>query len=374
MKKNIITIVILGVVLFSVFGCKKTEVTQVNTQITDKPKYIDIVACGDNLYHKTVIDSGLQNDGSYDYSMIYNEIQEIVEDADISIIGQETVFGGKEAGYSGYPMFNTPDEVGDALAECGYDIVLHATNHIMDKFSEGVERTWEFWENYPDITVLGIHPDEEHDEEIEIYENDGVKLALLNYTYDTNGIKLPDDKEYLVELIDEDNIESDAEYAEENADFTIAFMHWGIEYSTTPSEEQKELAEKMADWGVDLIIGSHPHVIEPVEWITTDKGNKVLVYYSLGNFVSRQTDIINLLGGMAKITLKSDKGEVSIDEYSFKPVVTHYNFGSSKFKIYPLSEYTDELASTHGLGATKEKFINLLDGVFDGYDKDIIEY
>ena len=185
---------------------------------------------------------------------------------------------------------------------------------------------------------------------------------------------MPEDKEYLVELIDEDNIERDAKYAEENADFTIAFMHWGVEYSTSPSEEQRELAEKMADWGVDLIIGAHPHVVEPVEWIKTDKGNEVLVYYSLGNFLSRQTDIINLLGGMAKVTLKSENGKVSIDDYSFMPVATYYNYGCSKFKIYPLNEFTDEVASTHGIGATKEKFTSLLDDIFDGYDKEIIEY
>lgn len=374
MKKSIVGLIVLSLITASVAGCKKDKAKQTNANVEEKTKYIDIVACGDNLYHKTVIDSGLQNDGSYDYSDIYEEIQPIVEDADIAIIGQETVFGGKDAGYSGYPMFNTPDEVGDALVDCGYDVVLHASNHVMDKFSSGVERTLEFWEDYPDVTVLGIHPDEDHDDEVEIYEEDGVKIAMLNYTYDTNGIEVPEDKEYLVELIDEDNIESDAKYAEENADFTIAFMHWGVEYSTTPSEEQEELAEKMADWGVDLIIGSHPHVVEPVEWITTDEGNEILVYYSLGNFVSRQTDIINLLGGMAQVTLKSEKGKVTIDDYAFKPVVTYYNYGASGFKVYPLSDYTSEIASTHGLGATKEKFTSILEDIFEDYDSDVIEY
>ncbi len=360
-------------------GCGKEETIPASAEIKEPvTEYIDIIACGDNLYHMPVIKSGLRADGSYNYSSIYTELQPMIKDADIAVIGQETVFAGKDQGYSGYPLFNSPDGVGETIADEGFDVVLHASNHVMDKWAAGVERTLDFWDKYPDITVLGINKNQEEDSKVKIREVKGAKIAMLNYTYDTNGLPVPSEKSYLVELINEENIEKDARWAEENADFTIAFMHWGTEYSTTPNETQKKLSYKMADWGVDLIIGSHPHVIEPVEWIETESGNKLLVYYSLGNFVSRQLDAINLLGGIARVTLKAEEGNTSIDKYSFMPIVTHYNTSYSGFKIYPLVEYTNELATGHGVaghdGAVSvERFRGMVDKVFEGYDKSIVE-
>ncbi len=380
MKRTVILLVVLSVIITAVSGCKKNETVPASADIEKNlPEYIDLVAAGDNLYHMYVINSGKQPDGSYDYSSIYTELQPMIKDADIAVIGQETVFAGKEQGYSGYPLFNSPDGVGETIAKMGFDIVLHASNHVLDKWAAGVERTIKFWGNYPDITVLGIHPDKESDDNVEIIEKKGAKLAVLNYTYSTNGLPIPADKPYLVEMINEENIKNDALYAEENADFTIAFMHWGTEYSIKPDNAQKSLALKMAEWGVDLIIGAHPHVIEPVEWITAENGNKMLVYYSLGNFVSRQLEAINLLGGMAKVKLMVKDGKVSIDNHSFMPIVTHYNTAYNGFKIYPLSEYTDELAASHGVNShdgavSKERFTNMVDKVFDGYDNSIIEY
>lgn len=379
MKKTICVLIALTVIISLISGCGSKDTIPASAGIEEKqPEYIDIVACGDNLYHMPVIKSGLKEDGSYNYSSIYTELQPMIKDADIAVIGQETVFAGKEQGYSGYPLFNSPDGVGETIAEEGFDVVLHASNHVMDKWAQGVERTLDFWDKYPDITVLGINKNKEEDEAVKIRVVKGAKIAMLNYTYGTNGLPVPSDKSYLVELIDEENIEKDAKWAEENADFTIAFMHWGTEYSTSPNEIQKSLSKKMADWGVDLIIGSHPHVIEPVEWITTENSNKLLVYYSLGNFVSRQLDAINLLGGVARVTLKAEEGNVSIDKYSFLPIVTHYNTSYSGFKIYPLSEYTNELAKEHGVkghdGAVSvERFSGMVDMVFEGYDKGIIE-
>ncbi len=379
MKRIVCVFAILALGILSITGCGKEETVPTSAEIKEPvTEYIDIIAGGDNLYHMPVIKSGLQADGSYNYSSIYTELQPMIKDADIAVIGQETVFAGKEQGYSGYPLFNSPDGVGKTIAEEGFDVVLHASNHVMDKWAAGVERTLEFWDNYPDITVLGINKSEEEDSKVKIREVKGTKIAMLNYTYDTNGLPVPSDKSYLVELINEKNIEEDALWAEENADFTIAFMHWGTEYSTVPNDMQKSLSHKMADWGVDLIIGSHPHVIEPVEWIETESGNKLLVYYSLGNFVSRQLDAINLLGGIAKVTLKSEEGKVSIDKGTFMPIVTHYNTSYSGFKIYPLNEYTNELAAGHGVaghdGAVSvERFKGMVDKAFEGYDKSLLE-
>ncbi len=360
-------------------GCGQEE-NSVPVSTTEEEKtVISLVAVGDNLLHMPVINSGKKSDGTYDFSPIFENLQPQIREADLSVIGQETVFAGEEFGYSGYPLFNSPSDMGKTLVNEGFDVVLHASNHVLDKLSIGIENTIKFWNDYPQVTVLGINESELDMYKVKIKEVKGVKLALLNYTYGTNGIPVPSDKPYLVNIIDEEKIHSDARYAEENADFTVAFMHWGTEYSTKPDEFQKSLAEKMCLWGVDLIIGSHPHVIEPVEWYENENGNRMLVYYSLGNFVSRQKEARNLLGGLADVELTYDGTKVEISDYSFVPIVTHYNTAYNDFDVYRLKEYSNNMAIGHGVaqhdGAVSvERFRNMVEEVFAGYDTSIIDY
>lgn len=379
LRRSIKTIIVILVIVFILPGCKNTgnEVVPAFTETVNET--ISILALGDNLLHMPVINSGKKADGTYDYTHFFDKLQPEIRNADISVIGQETVFAGKEMGYSGYPLFNSPSDMGKTLVNEGFDVVLHASNHVMDKLSVGVENTLAFWADYPDVTVLGINESEMDKYTIDIKEVNGAKIAMLNYTYGTNGIAIPADKGYLVNLIDEDKIHSDARYAEENADFTIAFMHWGTEYSISPDQIQKDLAEKMCHWGVDLIIGSHPHVIEPVEWITSENGNEMLVYYSLGNFVSRQLEARNLLGGVANVTLTYDGKDVIISDYSFMPIVTHYDTTYTIFDVYPLKEYSNGIAVGHGVAAhdgavSVERFRNMVDETFEGYDISILNY
>ncbi len=334
---------------------------------------ISIVALGDNLLHMPVVNSGKKADGSYDYSHLFEKLQPTIKNADLAVIGQETVFGGSELGYSGYPMFNSPSDMGKTLVSEGFDVVLHASNHVLDKMAQGIENTIEFWDNYPDVTVLGINKSEEAKQTVAIREVNGAKLALLNYTYGTNGIRLDEEKKYLVNYIDDEKIKKDALYAEENSDFTIAFMHWGTEYSSEPDDEQKRLCELMCGLGVDLIIGSHPHVIEPVEWYRSENGNEMLVYYSLGNFVSRQLETRNLLGGIADVKLKFNGERVYIHDYSFVPIVTHYDQSFTKFAVYRLKEYNNDLAVQHGVASkdgavSVERWRKMVEETFEGYD------
>lgn len=376
-------IFIAGVLIISVLcscgGEKVTEHQSMETSVDVVPvdETISIFTLGDNLLHMPVINSGKRADGSYEYSHLFEKLRTDIQDADIAVIGQETIFGGEKFGYSGYPLFNSPSDMGKTLVDEGFDVVLHASNHVLDKWAEGIENTLEFWRGYPSVTVLGINESEEDKQSIDIMEVKGAKIALLNYTYGTNGLVLPQGKEYLVNYIDESKIQNDAEYAENNSHFTVAFMHWGTEYSIKPDSFQKNLAQKMCDWGVDLIIGSHPHVIEPVEWLESENGNKMLVYYSLGNFVSRQKEARNLLGGAADVKLHFDGESVSIKDYSFVPIVTHYDTNSANFSVYRISEYTNELAMQHGIrlydGAiTVERWKNMIDETFEGYNKEII--
>lgn len=339
---------------------------------------IRLVSVGDVLMHMPVIRDGIQEDGSYDFRHIFEPMKEIFRSADVAIANQETVFGGKEIGYSGYPAFNSPSEMGDALVDAGFDVILHATNHVMDRGTKGIESTLSFWEKYPEICVLGINESSEAEKTVDIIEVKGAKLALLNYTYGTNGIPVPGAKSYLVDRIEEEKIERDLLFAEENADFTVAFMHWGVEYNLKPSKTQKELAKKMCAWGADLIIGAHPHVVEPVEWIESENGNRALVYYSLGNFVSRQKEANNLLGAMADVTLAYDGKTVTVAEYSFLPIVTHYSMNYANFRVYPLSQYTDELAAQCGVSkhdgkVSVDRYQKVIQKAFDGYDISIVE-
>ncbi len=332
-------------------------------------KKLSLIMAGDNLIHTPLIANAKTEDGGYNFDSLYQNIKPYIDDADISVIVQETILGGAELGYSGYPMFNSPQEVGDAVAKAGFDVVLSATNHTLDRSEKGILNTIEFWKKYPKITVLGINETEEDYYRINYINKNGIKLAVLNYTDSTNGMSLPKSKKFMVNTVDREKISTDLKVAEENADFTVVFMHWGTEYRLTPDNSQQSLALLMTENGADLIMGSHPHVIEPVEWVESENGNKSLVYYSLGNYVSRQKETKNLLGALGSVTIRKDEGKTYIDTASILPIVTHYNFSSRGFSVYPLKDYTDELAAKHGVSqydgkVSTERFWKIFDSVF----------
>lgn len=314
---------------------------------------IAIVMVGDILLHTPVAESGMQEDGSYNFDAVFENVKDEITAADLAIVNQEVIIGGEELGITGYPSFNAPYELGDALADTGFDVVLHATNHTLDKGSTGVKNCLNFWESsYPDIVVLGMNESqEEQDNNIYVYEQDGISVAILNYTYGTNGIPMPVDMPFAVNLLDEKKVTEDIKKAEELADFTIVCPHWGTEYRLTPSAEQKRWINIFLENGADLVIGTHPHVIEPIEWVSDDNGNEMLVYYSLGNFVnwtsSSGEGIANrMVGGMAEVTLcKNEDGEVYISDYGVEPLVCHLREGTNGVTTYFLSDYSQQLAS-----------------------------
>ncbi len=325
---------------------------ETTTEVAD-PVYIDIVAVGDNLVHKEIDDTVLLEDGSYYFDDIFDDaVKSEIADADLAILNQEVPCAGNEYGISGYPTFNAPTEVLDTAARLGFDVLTLATNHALDKGQAGVENTLSYLHtNYPDILTTGTSSTYEEYTTIPVIEVKGVKIAVLNYTYGTNGYSLYND--YCVNLLsDTEKIQSDIEKARECADFVIVCPHWGDEYVLTPNTEQRELAQFFADCGADLIIGTHPHVVEPMEWVTSADGRQVLVYYSLGNFVSAQVAVPRSLGGMAKITLEYYDGEVSIVDSTLDFTVTYFteeNWVFDNFKVYMLRDFTDDLLSTYGI-------------------------
>lgn len=313
---------------------------------------VTLVMVGDMLMHMPVNNSGKMEDGTMNFDHLFTYTGDMISEADIAIVNQEVMLGGEELGISGYPRFNTYYEVGDALVNAGFDVVLHATNHTMDKGKDGLMNCLNFWEtNYPDMAVLGIQDTPEEQKEIYVYEHEGIKVAILNYTYGLNGLPMPSDMPYAVNLINEEQIAADVARAKEVADFVVLCPHWGTEYVLTETNNQRLWAEFFMECGVDLVIGTHPHVIEPVEMLTDEEGNEMLVYYSLGNYVnataSEEKNIgWRMLGAMATVTLSRDEnGEVYIKEYGAEPLVTYVSADKKEIAVYPMEEFTEEMAA-----------------------------
>lgn len=318
---------------------------------------VTIVMVGDILLHTPVAESGLREDGTYNFDALFSHVKADIEAADLALVNEEVIIGGRELNVTGYPSFNAPYELGDALVDAGFDVVLHATNHALDKGRRGLKNCLGFWrEQYPEVMVLGINGSEEEQEQLAIYEQDGIRITLLNYTYGTNGIPLPEGMPYAVNLLEEERVTADLQKAEEEADFVIVCPHWGTEYMLEPTAEQKRWTALFWENGADLVIGTHPHVIEPVEWY--DGGEEeagMLVYYSLGNFVNWTSGtgegVSNrMVGCMAEVTIGlEESGEAVIKDYEAKPLVCHVEEGTDAVTVYFLEEYTEELAERNAI-------------------------
>ena len=337
---------------------EKPETTATTSDVTTA----SVIAVGDNLYHQSLIDAGASEDGNWNYDKIYTHITDAIKDADIRMIDQETVFTTDHDSVSSYPSFATPTEVGDAIVKAGFNVVESANNHI-DDFGEGfLTDTLNFWKTkYPDVTLLGIHDSQEDADTVKIREVNGIKIAFLDYTYGTNvgGIE---GKDYMIDMIRKEKITTMIQKAKQQADCIIFVAHWGTEDETMPNEYEKQWAAYLMEQGVNVIIGGHPHVLQPYGRISDGKGNETVVFYSLGNFVSTLQKLEELLGGMAKFTIQKtvENGKTSIQILTptVEPLVMHYNSDAGEFGPYMLSDYTEELASQNGV----QKYIG--DGVF----------
>ncbi|MBQ3546680.1 MAG: CapA family protein [Lachnospiraceae bacterium] len=355
---------------------QESNVEEVIKDEENKESFVTLKMVGDVLLHTPVSDSGKMSDGSYNYDHLFKNVKEDISSADIALVNQEVILGGTEMGLSGYPAFNGAYEVGDSIVNAGFDVVLHATNHAIDRGKNGLINCLDFWESkYPDIAILGINRTKEQQDTVFIIEKNGIKIAILNYTYGTNGIAMPDDMPFAVNLIDKNKIARDIEIAEANADITIVCPHWGIEYTHTENSNQTELATYFAELGADVIIGTHPHVIQPVKWVEASNGNKALVYYSIGNFINCTSEYGNtvadrMVGAIANVTIKkASDGSVIISDYSVTPLVTQMLFGTAEITTYKLEDYNQELASKNEVITRDERFsydfcVNLCNEVF----------
>ena len=327
---------------------------------------VDLLMVGDILLHDNVQNSGKLPDGTYNYDHLFENVIDDIQATDIAIANQEVILGGTELGLSGYPAFNGPFEVGDALVNAGFDVILHATNHTLDRGKKALLNCLDFWEtNYPEVAVLGaFDSQEDYDNSIYVYEKDGLTIAILNYTYGTNGIPSPSDMPYAVARLEEEKVISDLQKAEGLADFTVVCPHWGTEYQHKQSAEQEKWANLFMEYGADLVIGTHPHYIQPVEMLTGENDEEMLVYYSLGNFINSTNEsgrgtADRMVGAMAQVTIaKNEAGKAYIKEYGVEPLVTQLLYGTQEITTYKLADYTEELASKNEI-LKKDSVFNL---------------
>ncbi|WP_373710400.1 CapA family protein [Jeotgalibaca porci] len=327
-------------------------------------KRISFIGVGDNLIHENVIWAAETPDGSYDFSNMYENIAADVENADLAFLNQETIFAGPDYPYSGYPSFNTPEQLGTNMVDLGFDLINGATNHTLDFGVAGATYALDFWKQYEDVRYTGVFESEEASLEIPTIERDGVTFSFLAYTYGTNGIE--PDTNWRVNYFDEEKIRTDVAKAKEVSDVVIVSAHWGDENTYVVNEYQKYYGQLFADLEVDVVIGTHPHVIQPVEWLTGTNGNEMLVVWSLGNLLAHALDDINTLGGMISFDFVVTEEETAIENIVFRPTVSHFSYHYNdndrlkrKFKIYYLDEYTDELSIEHGLNALEGISVSL---------------
>ena len=309
---------------------------------------------GDALIHNAVYKDAnkLANYNGYDFKPQLEYIKEEVSEYDIAYYNQETILGGSSLGVSSYPSFNSPQEVGDAMIDAGFNLVSLATNHTLDKGEKAVINSREYWNKQVGIHAVGSYTSQEEKQNLEtkILEVNNITYAMLNYTYGTNGIPVPYGKEYLVNLWnDTTNFEgykqeviSDINAIRDKVDVLIVAMHWGREYTHVPTDLEVKTATFLAEQNVDIIIGTHPHVIQPIEWI-----DDTLVFYSLGNFISAQyqnkdtcTNYKCMVGLMSSLnikkTIEEDNTTIEINNIKNNLIYTYYdNF--TNFKVIPFS-------------------------------------
>lgn len=311
----------------------------------DKDKKISLIMVGDSLIHGSLYADALVN-GNYNFKPMLEEIKPIISTYDLAFYNQESILGGKEIGLSTYPRFNSPYEVGDAFIDAGFNLVSLANNHTLDHGEVAINNSLNYWKD-KDVYTAGSNLDEESRNNIKIKEEKGIKYALLSYTYWTNGLRVPNGKSYLLDRYDKKLVKKDIESIRDKVDLLMVSMHFGEEYSFTPNNDQKEIAAYLSSLGVDIIIGHHPHVVQPIEFI-----GDTLVIYSLGNFISAQRGIEKLTGLLVStdITKNHETNEISISNVKVELIYTYSDEKKGtrgNFKVYPYTKLTDSILSNH---------------------------
>jgi len=347
----IVLLVLIGILSFKQYDdwksafSRKTHAVANNTSrtlnVNTKEFHSSAVigGIGDILIHDWVYEDAKTKSG-YDFKPIFQNVKSIMQKPDILIANQESTPGGAQLGVSSYPCFNSPYEIVDAVMDAGVDFVTTANNHALDKGETGLLSALSYYDTVH-LPHVGTFKSKEDQDTLRIENVNGIKIAVLSYTYGTNGIPVPEGKDYLVNLIDKDKILTELKKAREQADVVVLSLHWGIEYQRQPNEEQKQLAKLFTDGGADIILGSHPHVLQPIQRLHTKDGRDAVVVYSLGNFISGQMWDYKDIGGMFEVKVSKDVSSsgssIKLEDVQFFPTFVH-NQKLKNYRLYPLQD------------------------------------
>lgn len=374
-KKLIVIFTLLILIVGTSFALYKTNLENNKLEETNDEEVIEeyvpevykasLIMGGDALIHYTVYNDNY-NDGEYDFTYSLSEIKKLVSNYDLAYYNQETILGGSEYGLSSYPEFNSPKEVGDGFVDAGFNLVSLANNHTLDGYySKGaslINSSIEYWDSKNGVITAGSYTSNEDKEDVIIGEVNNITYALLSYTYGTNGIYVGDDESYLVNYTDKEQIKSDVEKYRDKVDVLMVAMHWGEEYVYNPTDYQVDLAHYLADLDVDIVIGNHAHVIEPIEWI-----DDTLVTYALGNIISGQNfSVQTLTGALCSLDITKTINEDGTSTITLDNVKAHlfYCLENDRWKMVPYSSLTDEQLKDHDLYF--DFFKSVLQGTVNG--------
>ena len=323
-----------------------------NVDVTPKKKKMSLIAVGDVLIHESVYKDAKEGN-TYNFHKMFTEIEPIIKKYDLKFCNQESTIGGTVLGISGYPSFNSPDEIGDEIVNLGFNLISLANNHAFDKGEDAILYSNSFWKS-KNVVTSGSYSSNEEKNDIKIYEKNGIKYAFFAYTTLSNRQVT---KDYLVDIYDASKVSNDIDKVKDKVDVIIVSMHWGVEYSNIPTESQRQIAEYLSSLGVNLSIGTHPHVVQPVEYI-----GDTLVIYSLGNFISNQLSIginpgIGLMVGMDIVV--DEAGVVSFDNL-YKELILSYASNSKNFKVVPFSSLDNNMLNDYK--TLEEKYMKIVNG------------
>lgn len=353
----LVSILILGMLCIIYIGKdNKTINKEENNKVEEKKeepkdKKISLIAVGDVLIHESVYKDAYSN-GVYNFHHMFTSIEPIIKKYDLKYCNMESTIGGKSLGISGYPSFNSPDEIGDEIVNLGFNLISLANNHALDKGEKAVLYSNDFWKN-KNVISAGAYSSIEERDAVRIYEQNGIKYAFLAYTTFSNRKA---NNNYIINLYSDERAKNDIELVKDKVDVVIVSMHWGEEYNNTPNSSQRRIAKYLSSLGVNLIIGSHPHVVQPVEYI-----DNTLVIYSLGNFISNQLSIgLNQgIGLMVGVDIILEDNSVKFDNL-YEELILAYAEKSTNFKVIPFSELNDSLLNNYE--EVNEKYMNIVTG------------
>lgn len=320
---------------------------------------VSILAVGENMIHSSVYKTASAHAAegdTYDFRYCYQHIDDRIPDADISLINQSTLICNDEMELAGgSDIFNSPVELGYTLADMGFDVMNISSRHVLDKGAEGLEKTLNYWDNlqkeYANVSVVGAYRSEQDMQNYRIIEKDDLSIGFLSYTTSTNDRTLPEDTSLIVPMAQqEDLMQRQIKALSRQADSVIVCINWGTPDSTEVEDSQKELAKKIIDWGADVIIGTGSHTLQSMEYISRSDGTKGFVFYSLGNFISAQTENINMIGGMGEFRIcRDNQGNISVQDVQVTPVITQFSSSMTDVQSYPYDEYTKLLMEKHNI-------------------------